>query len=505
MRIKLAVVALLAIAFLLTLVKFNHKTQAQNDRYLQPPFQPLSSGENYRIVAYVDHKAPIYESDVYTKMVLFNGLEYNDCPASTENWTIQGPYCYNGHSGIDWAMVTNTLVLAATSGNVLHIGPMPGVPGLGNVIRLSHNNNYETRYAHLNKISVSVTDKVTAGQQIGFSGDTGGVSPHLHFEVRHNSQPTDPFGWQGTYPDPLISYTNRSANCLWANEWCNETVVEDGDINFDGSVVKFAQFGPDWSPATWRSQGHSWTMKYLPTGDGSSSGYWIPYLNPPGIYEVFAFIPAVFTNTTTVTYTIHDRNTDHVRVIDQSTYANQWVRLGSYHFDSDANNYIKLTNATATTTGTHYVVFDAIKFRNYFLYTPLTLKTHHSDTYEPNDDFTSAFTIQSEQDYHAYIWPAIDEDWFKSLVIVPVGKERVITVDLRNVPTGTNYDLALYDEDSNLLSVSTNDGNNDEHLSVVVSQSGSYRIKVYAVSGFSQNESYNLQLRVSVSGIPKMQ
>src|SRR5699024_4184679 len=45
---------------------------------------------------------------------------------------------------------------------------------------------WRTRYAHMDTISVSVGDKVSAGDQIGMMGTTGqsdGI--HLHFEVQH--------------------------------------------------------------------------------------------------------------------------------------------------------------------------------------------------------------------------------------------------------------------------------------------------------------------------------
>jgi murein DD-endopeptidase MepM/ murein hydrolase activator NlpD len=42
-------------------------------------------------------------------------------------------------------------------------------------------------YAHLSKALVKAGDKVTKGQHIGESGNTGNSSgPHLHFEMRDN-------------------------------------------------------------------------------------------------------------------------------------------------------------------------------------------------------------------------------------------------------------------------------------------------------------------------------
>ena len=76
---------------------------------------------------------------------------------------------------------------------------------------------------------------------------------------------------------------------------------------------------------------------------------------------------------------------------------------------------------------------------------------------------------------------------------------------MSSIPSGTNYDLALYDENNNLLVESTNNSNADENISEIVSESGSYHIKVHSVSGFSQTDSYSLYLSVSEPGIPKIQ
>ena len=63
----------------------------------------------------------------------------------------------------------------------------------GNLIIIEHSNGYETRYAHLDTFEVNKGDKVVRGQQVGISGQTGGVTgPHLHYEVRKNGIPLNP-------------------------------------------------------------------------------------------------------------------------------------------------------------------------------------------------------------------------------------------------------------------------------------------------------------------------
>ncbi len=252
----------------------------------------------------MDHETPYVRNTISNTIVMFNGQEYNNCPGDSDQWINQGPYCYDGHEGIDWPMGENTPVLAAASGEVIEAGVIPGFRPLGNAVVIDHGSGYETWYAHLFTSTVNIGDEIVAGQQIALSGNTGNsTGPHLHFHVTHNQDITNPFGWRGDTPDPLIDYSNEAAVCLWANEWCNETIVEDGDRSNDGTN-RFPQFGSGWQ---WYHKGNSWTMKYVPNSDdGSSFAYWIPFLDNPGPYEVFAFIPAGIGDKTTVAYTIHD-------------------------------------------------------------------------------------------------------------------------------------------------------------------------------------------------------
>lgn len=97
------------------------------------------------------------------------------------------------HGGIDVAVPTGTRVNSSADGVVEFAGRKGGY---GNLVIVRHADGRETRYAHLDKILVSVGDSVFGGQEIAKSGSTGkSTGPHLHFEVRENGQVVNPLNF----------------------------------------------------------------------------------------------------------------------------------------------------------------------------------------------------------------------------------------------------------------------------------------------------------------------
>ncbi|EIV99927.1 M23 family metallopeptidase [Thermoanaerobacter siderophilus] len=95
------------------------------------------------------------------------------------------------HSGVDIGAPARTPVTAALDGEVVYAG---WNDGYGLVVFIWHNNNLETRYAHLSSITVKQRQIVKAGDVIGYVGSTGkSTGPHLHFEVRVGGKAVNPF------------------------------------------------------------------------------------------------------------------------------------------------------------------------------------------------------------------------------------------------------------------------------------------------------------------------
>ncbi len=98
-----------------------------------------------------------------------------------------------GHTGIDIANSAGTRINASDGGLVTYSGWMGNY---GNVVIIDHQNGYETYYAHNSSNMVRVGEMVAQGQQIAKMGTTGrSTGNHLHFEVRLNKVPKNPFDY----------------------------------------------------------------------------------------------------------------------------------------------------------------------------------------------------------------------------------------------------------------------------------------------------------------------
>ncbi|PAR23200.1 peptidase M23 [Vibrio metoecus] len=85
------------------------------------------------------------------------------------------------HNGTDFAMPIGTPVYTSGDGVVVMTRNHPYA---GNYVVIQHGSTYMTRYLHLSKILVKKGQKVSRGQRIGLSGNTGRVTgPHLHYEL----------------------------------------------------------------------------------------------------------------------------------------------------------------------------------------------------------------------------------------------------------------------------------------------------------------------------------
>jgi lipoprotein NlpD len=92
--------------------------------------------------------------------------------------------------GIDIDGKLGDPIVAAAPGRVTYIGN--GIPGLGKLVVIKHDNGFITVYAHNREILVKEQQAVTRGQKIAELGSTDSERPKLHFQIRKGSAPVDP-------------------------------------------------------------------------------------------------------------------------------------------------------------------------------------------------------------------------------------------------------------------------------------------------------------------------
>ncbi len=145
------------------------------------------------------------------------------------------------HHGIDLPNPIGKSVRAAAPGRVVWAaddyvwkegGKVERAYPYGNVIIIEHDFGYQgkrlfTLYAHLQAFLVKVNDRVSTGQIIGLSGNTGVVSgPHVHFEVRVGTnsywETRNPVLWMV----PFLNHGVIAGRVLWPNG----SPVEDAEV-----------------------------------------------------------------------------------------------------------------------------------------------------------------------------------------------------------------------------------------------------------------------------------
>ena len=204
------------------------------------------------------------------------GVVANSNPASGAGYYVYlyGNYQPYGHAGCDIACPEGTPVFAIAAGTVLWADWGTNLPGdesnagyrkrwylykkFPGIVTIIQHAGWVGVYAHLSRAQMSAGDRVTEGKQIGLSGGTGGVAPHLHVEALVDLNYTTGGGliYGRTNPEPFF----KSAGEFAAQGTVTPQASEEDDVSAqevlswpidrtDGQkstvAIEFARLGPD--------------------------------------------------------------------------------------------------------------------------------------------------------------------------------------------------------------------------------------------------------------------
>ena len=166
------------------------------------PFNDFANPETFslvngQILIVPDGVKPSEQPYIKQQVYLAQGPSSTTVSSGGFTWPVQGiitQFASWYHMALDIAAPYGTPIIAAKSGVVktVSVGSYDG--GYGNNVYLDNGNGYETHYAHMEAVNVSVGQSVVGGSTvIGWIGLTGRTTgPHVHFEVLQNGVLVNP-------------------------------------------------------------------------------------------------------------------------------------------------------------------------------------------------------------------------------------------------------------------------------------------------------------------------
>ena len=119
------------------------------------------------------------------------------------------------HEGMDFKTPSGTPVYSPKEGLVTRVNW--NWSGNGNCVEVQMPDGVLAKYLHLSENHVKEGERVTAGQQVGLTGNTGhSTAPHLHYQLSRGEKIIDPIDYHGAErrkltPEALASFSQERA------------------------------------------------------------------------------------------------------------------------------------------------------------------------------------------------------------------------------------------------------------------------------------------------------
>jgi hypothetical protein len=118
-------------------------------------------------------------------------LKINGFPISAPYGSIDRAHILP-HKGIDFAVPLNTPIESIGNGVITQISD-EGAHSFGKAVHMRLDDGTDVVYGHLSQFKTHVGDKVSRGDVIGMSGNTGdSTGPHVHIQTMVNGRSVDP-------------------------------------------------------------------------------------------------------------------------------------------------------------------------------------------------------------------------------------------------------------------------------------------------------------------------
>lgn len=149
---------------------------------------------NKRLSAFLAEDGNYYDEDGNSQTQAFLRYPLAGKPRVSSHFNPKRRHPVTGrikpHNGTDFPLPIGTPVLATGDGVVAKV---ENHQYAGRYVVIEFSSRYRARYLHLSKPLVRVGQRVSRGQAIALSGNTGrSTGPHLHYEFHVNGRPVDP-------------------------------------------------------------------------------------------------------------------------------------------------------------------------------------------------------------------------------------------------------------------------------------------------------------------------